>query len=232
MSIGAGALSSPLLILWIMRGARGGGLRVGRLPTRAPPRPPCWPGGLGGCFGRVSDVLLLDATYAPLRTLPWQRAVTLFFLGKVEVLEEYEARPLRSPSITIAMPAVVRLLRLVPRPRVQVKFSRSNVYRRDEHACQYCGERPGVTGLTYDHVMPRARGGRTSWTNIVTCCVRCNLRKGDRTPIEAGMLLRRAPQRPRGIDDLVAVSSVGAPQIWREYLWSSSRGDPPERATG
>lgn len=173
----------------------------------------------------MSDVLLLDATYAPLRIVPWQRAVTLLFLGKVEVLEQYAGRPLRSPSITLSMPAVVRLTRLVTRPRLAVRFSRANVYRRDEHTCQYCGDRPGVSGLTYDHVVPRARGGGTSWTNIVACCVRCNLRKGDRTPAEAGMILRRAPARPRGLDDLVAVSVVSAPAPWRPYLWSSLDDD-------
>lgn len=178
----------------------------------------------------MSDVLLLDATYAPLRIVPWQRAVTLLFLGKVEVLEEYDGRLLRSPSLTLVMPAVVRLLRLVARPRAQVRFTRANVYRRDDHTCQYCGLRPGAGALTYDHVLPRARGGRTSWTNIVTCCVTCNLRKGDRTPTEAGMPLRRAPGRPRGIDDLVAVSPLCAPAIWRDYLWTEAGA--PERATG
>ena len=181
----------------------------------------------------MSDVLLLDATYAPLRVVPWQRAVTLLFLGKVEVLEQYSGRPLRSPSVTLEMPAVVRLTRLVTRPHLQVKFSRTNVYRRDDHTCQYCGERPGVSGLTYDHVVPRARGGRTSWTNIVACCVRCNLRKGDRTPAEAGLVLRRVPTRPRGFDDLVVVSPVSAPPVWRAYLWAAlGEASNVERATG
>src|SRR6188508_1274800 len=138
----------------------------------------------------ASRTLLLNSTYEPLKVISWQRAVTLLWLGKVEVIRSYE-RDIRSVTFKIRMPAVVRLIRFVRRKRPQISFSRRNLFARDENTCQYCAKRFESPELTYDHVVPRSQGGKTEWTNIVTCCVDCNRRKGGRTPPQAGMHLRR-----------------------------------------
>jgi 5-methylcytosine-specific restriction endonuclease McrA len=142
------------------------------------------------------QVLVLDQGYAPHRVVHWQRAICMLFGGKVEVLEEYD-EVVRSPSIAIRMPAVVRLLSGARRrPRV-VRFSRFNVLLRDNFTCQYCGIRPHARELTMDHVMPRAKGGATRWANVVAACRPCNHRKGSRTLDEARMVLTRSPHEPR-----------------------------------
>src|SRR5688500_12552842 len=138
------------------------------------------------------QVLVLDQGYGPHRVVSWQRAICMVFGGKVEVLEEYE-EVVRSPSIAMRMPAVVRLLNAARRrPRV-VRFSRFNVLLRDGFMCQYCGDHPHARELTMDHVIPRAKGGATRWNNVVAACRECNHRKGSRTPDEARMRLMRLP---------------------------------------
>ncbi len=162
--------------------------------------------------------LLLNSSYEPLATISWQRAVTLVWVDKVDVVAEYEDT-VRSPSVEMEVPAVVRLRQYLRIPRTGVPFSRRNVLARDSHTCQYCGtrQRPGV--LTLDHVVPRSRGGPRTWENLVACCVRCNRRKGNRTPREAGMCLARPPARPRG---LVAgpglLTGDAAPSEWVPFL--------------
>ena len=144
------------------------------------------------------QVLVLDQGYAPHRVVHWQRAICMLFGGKVEVLEEYDEL-VRSPSIAIRMPAVVRLLTGARRrPRV-VRFSRFNVLLRDNFMCQYCGARAHARELTMDHVIPRAQGGATRWINVVAACRTCNHHKGSRTPDEARMSLLRSPHEPRSL---------------------------------
>lgn len=167
------------------------------------------------------QTLMLDQGYAPVKVIPWQRAIQLLTLGKVEVevVEEYD-HEVHSTYLVIKIPAVVRLLRAFRRHKKPVKFSRVNIYGRDGYKCQYCGEHKAIDELTYDHVMPRSRGGRTTWTNIVTCCSACNLRKADRTPLEAHMKLRREPRQPVDLPAIVvAVSRESAPAAWRDYLY-------------
>jgi len=167
----------------------------------------------------MEHVLLLNITYEPLRIINWKKAITLMLLGKVEVLEEY-GREIRSVSFTIKLPSVVRLLRLVKRPKSPVKFSRQNIYARDKYRCQYCGQKFSSEELTYDHVVPRSRGGKTEWENIVTCCVDCNRRKGGRTPSEAGMKLIKKPEKPTWIPALrITIGFREVPQSWRDYLY-------------
>jgi 5-methylcytosine-specific restriction endonuclease McrA len=167
----------------------------------------------------MEHVLLLNITYEPLKIINWKKAITLFLLGKVEVLEEY-GREIHSVSFTIRLPSVVRLLRLVKRPKSPVKFSRQNIYARDRYACQYCGRRYPPEELSYDHVIPRSRGGKTEWKNIVTSCVQCNRKKGGRTPKEARMKLVRKPSRPTWIPALkITVGVRQVPNSWRDYLY-------------
>jgi 5-methylcytosine-specific restriction endonuclease McrA len=150
----------------------------------------------------------------------WKRAVKLVFMEKVEVVEESE-RVVRSVSETMRIPSIVRLIRFVRFRRRQAKFSRRNVYARDNYRCQYCNKRHPVEELTCDHVIPRSRGGGTTWTNIVTCCVKCNRKKGGRTPEEAGFSLVRKPMRPSWLWGVQARSTTAkAPPSWRNYLKS------------
>lgn len=142
-------------------------------------------------------VLLLNASYEPLMSISWQKAICLWFDEKVEIVREYANHKITSVRRTINCPAVVRLLSYVRVKPDRIKFNRINVYTRDDFSCQYCGSSPGVKGLTYDHVIPRSKGGKTDWTNIVTACYSCNSKKGSRTPEEAKMRLRSQPVRPK-----------------------------------
>jgi 5-methylcytosine-specific restriction endonuclease McrA len=163
--------------------------------------------------------LLLSQSYEPIKLISWRRAFTLLTLGKVEVVEEYDHQ-VRTCQVAFHMPAVVRLLRSFRRFRKPVKFSRVNIYARDSYRCQYCGTEAPVSDLTYDHVVPRAQGGRTTWDNIVACCFRCNRDKGARTPRQAGMRLRKQPTQPRWVPAwTIRVSTTSIPEAWRDYLY-------------
>ncbi len=172
----------------------------------------------------ISPTLLLNASYEPLTIIPWRKALRLILLGKAETLESYPAQPLRSDASAVPVPAVLRLRRRVVWQRSAIRFSRQNVYLRDRFTCQYCQERPTKAELTFDHVLPRARGGRTCWENIVTCCFTCNQRKGDRTPAEAGLHLQRPPFAPRWLPIEGAIErnpqSEEVDQLWQPYLWT------------
>jgi 5-methylcytosine-specific restriction endonuclease McrA len=163
-------------------------------------------------------VLVLSPSFVPHGIISWERAVTMMFLGKVDVLDSYDAE-LRSPSITIKMPAVVRLKRQPQPIKRSVKFSRANVFARDGHRCQYCGSPKRVGELNYDHVVPRHRGGRTTWENIVSSCYPCNSRKANRTPEQAGMKLRRAPYAPKVLPLMPPrFDPRELPPIWSQWV--------------
>lgn len=163
------------------------------------------------------QTLLLTPWFRPHDVVSWQAAVTMLFLGKVEVLEEYD-EPIVAPSITLRTPAVVRLTRGHVRAKIKVRFSRINVFTRDGFRCQYCGERKAMDELNYDHVVPRVRGGATVWENIVTSCYACNDRKGSRTPVEAGMKLLRKPFKPTSLPHApVVLPGSDVPSAWRGY---------------
>ena len=167
----------------------------------------------------MEQVLLLNITYEPLKIINWKRAITLLFLEKVEVVEEY-SREIHSVSFTIKLPSVVRLLMMVKKPKTPVKFSRQNIYARDKYKCQYCGRQFPTEELTYDHIIPKSRGGKTKWENIVTCCIQCNRKKGGRTHTEAGMKLIRKPSRPTWLPALrITIGFREVPHSWRDYLY-------------
>ena len=167
----------------------------------------------------MERTLLLNTTFEPLAVVSWRKAVALLFLEKVEVIREYDWE-IRSVSTCMKLPSVIRLLRFVRNKHLNVRFSRKNVFLRDDHTCQYCGERFEPRYLTCDHIMPKSRGGTTEWTNIVTSCVYCNLRKGDKLPEEVDMLPRRKPARPSGFHVLMLNLGVKAlPDYWRDYVF-------------
>ena len=169
--------------------------------------------------GVTARTLVLSQGYEPVKVITWQRAITLLFLGKVEVLEEYD-HDIHAVSIIIKVPAVVRLLRAFRRHAKPVKFSRVNIYARDNYKCQYCARKASISDLTYDHVVPRSQGGMTEWTNIVTCCYLCNRKKGGRTPQEAGMRLLANPTQPNWVPAVaIRISLRSVPEAWTDYLY-------------
>jgi 5-methylcytosine-specific restriction endonuclease McrA len=166
----------------------------------------------------MNRTLLLTSWYLPYRILRWEDAVTLLWLEKAERLIDYD-EIVRSPSIAMKLPAVLRLRRGVGRSKRSVRFSRVNVFVRDGHRCQYCGRRFAASALTYDHVLPRAAGGRTEWTNIVTACRPCNAQKGARTPDASGMFPLRRPVAPAALPvTAVHIDATEAPREWRPFV--------------
>ncbi len=140
--------------------------------------------------------LVLNADYQPLSYYPlslwdWRQAIKAVFLGRVSVVSEYE-RKVRSPGFAMRLPSVIALKDYV-QPPSRPAFTRFNVFLRDGFTCQYCGS---GDDLTFDHVIPRSRGGRTTWDNVVAACAPCNRRKANRLPREAGMFPRVAPRVP------------------------------------
>ena len=130
-------------------------------------------------------------SYYPLSLWPWQTAIKAVFLERVDIVASYE-REVHSPSATMKLPSVIALRQFV-KPSAWPAFTRFNLFLRDSFSCQYCGCRHD---LTFDHVVPRAQGGRTTWENVATACAPCNLRKGGRTPRQARMALAHPPARP------------------------------------
>ena len=173
-------------------------------------------GGLGGL-----RVLVLNSSYEPLRIVSWQRAMLLFLGEKIDVLDSYNVA-IHSVSQAFHLPAVIKMKRFsyIKKRRSGVRFSRAHVFMRDDFMCQYCRTTLPAKQLTLDHVMPVVRGGETSWTNIVTCCAKCNQKKGSQTPAEAGMKLSRPPKEPKvgSIPDLLMFRSRELPESWRPYL--------------
>lgn len=174
----------------------------------------------------MEAVLLLNASFEPLRVISWQRAVSLFFLEKIEVLEEYD-HEIRSVSIAIKAPAVVRLLNYVKPGKRVPPFSRFNIFARDNFRCQYCGRSLSAKQATLDHVLPRSRGGKTCWENVVCCCRACNIKKGARTPEQARMKLHKVPVRPGWLPVLQLRLNGKDNPAWHIFLRHAShrRGD-------
>jgi 5-methylcytosine-specific restriction endonuclease McrA len=167
----------------------------------------------------LGSVLVLNATYEPIHVCRVRRAVTLLMKG-VAVCEEYTGHVLTSPSTSIQCPDVIRLKRFVRIPLRQKSFSRTQVFVRDEYVCQYCGKTFGSAELTLDHVLPRSRNGKSSWENVVTSCKKCNERKADRSPEEAGMFPLRKPRAPAYPHYYFHVrGSSGHRESWRKYFY-------------
>lgn len=164
-------------------------------------------------------MLLLNATYEPLRVVSWQKAMILWFQDKVDVLEAHELL-IRSVSDQFPAPAVLKMRKYIkPRRQRFVRLSRENIFLRDDYECQYCMKNFSYRELTLDHVMPVSRGGGKTWENLVAACHSCNHKKGNRTPKEANMPLRRRPiplKWSPAHDLQVKISS--ADERWTRYL--------------
>lgn len=174
-------------------------------------------------FGKFKPALVLNADYRPLSYLPlslwsWQDAIKAVYQGKVDVVAYYEDIVVHSPSFEMRLPSVISLKQYVQQDR-NLAFTRFNVFLRDCFSCGYCGSKHD---LTFDHVVPRALGGRTTWENIVTACSPCNMKKGGRTPEMAHMPLKIRPHRPN-IWELQEVGRRFPPghlhESWMDWLY-------------
>lgn len=162
--------------------------------------------------------LLLTPWMSPHKIISWERAIVLFVLGKVDVVEAYDTET-RSRTLALPTPSVVRMKKGGPRQKQVVRFSRVNVYTRDGFRCQYCGDKKSARELNYDHVVPRSKGGKTTWENIVTSCYPCNDKKGGHTPEEAGMKLLKRPIVPKSlpVSPSFRVTAKDVPDTWIPY---------------
>lgn len=159
-------------------------------------------------------VLILNQDYSAISLCSVNKAFVLLYLEKAEMLEKAENQFLRSVSLTYPKPSVIRLQHYVHIPYKGIALSRHNIMKRDHFQCQYCGSN---RNLTMDHLFPRSRGGKATWTNLVTACNRCNTRKGDRTPEEAGLHLKQVPKKPTLVAFL-KLHAASLEQSWSNYL--------------
>ena len=198
---------------------------------------------LGACPALDASVLVLNRCYMAVHIIPVRRAFCLLFKELAEVVtlddgrylshdfqswrEVSEARArfkdpdddyIRTIHFEIQVPRVIRLLTYDRLPRTRIKFNRRNIFARDGNRCQYCGKRFPTGELSLDHVMPRSRGGGTDWENIVCACVKCNVRKGGRTPAEAGMRLTKPPVKPKTSPTLGLKLANRKYQSWKTFL--------------
>lgn len=190
-----------------------------------------------------SNVLVLNKHYAAIRVVTVRRAFTMLVRSLAEVISvengeyisrdfqswrqisEYRAKYqrehhdwIRCVRFELVVPRIIRLLLYDRLPRQTIKFNRRNIFARDSNRCQYCGKQVLTSELSLDHVTPRSRGGRASWENIVCCCVKCNIRKGGRTPEEAGMRLITKPIKPKRSPAIALRLTSEKYASWKQFL--------------
>jgi 5-methylcytosine-specific restriction endonuclease McrA len=179
------------------------------------------------CPALVLNADFRPLSYFPLSLWPWQEAVKAVFLDRVNIVSEYE-QVVHSPTFAMRLPSVIALKEFIPLAR-RPAFTRFNVFLRDRFSCQYCGSGFPAPDLTFDHLIPRSRGGRTTWGNVVTACQTCNLRKGNRLPQEAKMHPRRRPDQPT-THQLQENGRAFPPnylhESWRDFLYWDTELDP------
>ncbi len=164
----------------------------------------------------MTDVLVLNFTYEALNITSFRRAVKLIFSGKAEVVHDRD-RILASPTFEMRLPSIIRMLYYIRRPMQKVALTKKNILLRDDYVCQYCGVK-GERLTTVDHVIPRSRGGPSTWENLVCCCMRCNNRKNNRSPEHSNMTLRRKPKAPKYIP-WIRVKRNTLPGEWYKFLF-------------
>jgi 5-methylcytosine-specific restriction endonuclease McrA len=194
-----------------------------------------------------SSVLVLNRFYMVIRVVNVRRAMTLLYRSCAEVIsidngsyfnydfetwcelsqitsldKQYDEEYIRAVNFEIQVPRIVRLTRYDKVPRSVVRFNRKNLFARDDHRCQYCGQAKPTSQLSLDHVVPRSMGGRTSWENIVCSCTSCNSRKGGRTPEQAGMDLLKIPRRPLNSPAMVLPLDDPRYSSWRSFVSSAA----------
>lgn len=168
----------------------------------------------------MRQVLLLNSSYEPLNICTWKRAIVLLLKGKAEAVERNNRTIHSAEGAETPLPVVIRLLYYVKIPHKEIPLTRRNIMHRDHYTCQYCGKK---ADMTIDHVIPKSRGGKDKWDNVVAACLRCNISKGNRTPKEAEMPLKKRPCRPSHfihfeVSKQHQVSGQDF-QHWRKYMY-------------
>ncbi len=197
-----------------------------------------------------SDVLVLNRSFYAVQITSWQRALSLLYMGHAAVVDEefktysfddwrhlsdlisdHPAGYISTPNFRIAVPEVIALKLYDRLPTMEVKFTRRNIYEHYGYRCCYCGHKFASSELNLEHVLPRSRGGKTSWDNIVTSCIPCNLKKGDRLPSEAGMKMLITPSKPkwRGALSLILQSPVKMRSSWQKFIDTAYWNEELER---
>lgn len=161
----------------------------------------------------MNSVLVLNSDYTPLSTTTWSRGFILVHQGKAEILKS-DDNPIQSGYNTYLRPIIIRLLTYIRFQRKHLRVNRDRIYKRDNFKCVYCGSKKD---LTLDHVIPKSKGGTNEWTNLVTCCTKCNFAKADKTPEQANMKMSHKPYNPPITYDNDLISKV-----WEEYKNSFS----------
>jgi 5-methylcytosine-specific restriction endonuclease McrA len=165
--------------------------------------------------------LVLNYSYEPLQFCSAKRAIVMIFNGRAEPIES-DRYVVRSPTTIFKVPTVIRVLNIVKRSKFRdVSFSKKNILRRDNFTCQYCGSTD--KSLTVDHVIPKSRGGKSNWINVVVACKPCNLTKGNQTPLEKGMRLLTKPSQPGSFWPFFKIPTgpTAHLEVWRKYLPTS-----------
>ncbi|ACF13956.1 HNH endonuclease [Chloroherpeton thalassium ATCC 35110] len=163
-----------------------------------------------------SRVLVLNQSYEPMSVCDAKKAIVLVFAGKAQMVATYPDQSIRAVSVEFPLPSVVRLNFYVAVPFKRIMLNRKNILRRDNFECQYCGRTD--LPLTIDHIVPKSQGGGDTWNNLVTACTKCNNKKANRTPEQAGMPLRSTPVRPSHV--MFMQQYVGTVfEEWKPYLY-------------
>lgn len=160
--------------------------------------------------------LVLDSSFYPVTIVSWQKAMILFLSGRAQVVDVYKEINIRSPQKQFQLPRVLRLFSKHMGSK-ETRFTRFNVFYRDDFSCQYCFKKMSMHELTFDHVLPLSRGGTTCWENIVTCCPTCNTKKGNKTLEESHFKLRTKPYRPRWTPEMCFRLKKEDPEEW--HMW-------------
>lgn len=142
---------------------------------------------------RKTQILVLNADFQPINMTSFRKGYNLVYKGKAEVISSHDDYTIVFCTGVIARPKIIRLLQYIYLPHRRLTLSKQNIFKRDGHRCVYCDMNDN---LTLDHVKPKSRGGKNTWENLVTCCSKCNSKKGDRTPEEAGMKMKHKPFSP------------------------------------
>ncbi len=161
--------------------------------------------------------LLLDCNYFPVKIISWQKAMILYLTSRAEVVDEYQDKLIRTVSTAYKLPKVLRLFQ-THKLLHNVKFTRMNVFYRDQFQCQYCSQKLNASELTFDHVIPVSLNGKTDWENVVTCCKKCNTKKGSKNLKAANMHLLKVPKKPRWSPELCLRLLENDPAEWWNFF--------------
>ncbi len=187
----------------------------------------------------MSEVLVLNKNFYAIQITSWRRAIGLLYIEHADVVDqeyrtynfsdwcemsryvkEHPSGFIRTPTFRFVFPEVIALKFYDKLPAAEVKFTRKNIYEHYRHRCCYCGKKLPTSELNLDHVVPRSRGGKTTWDNIITSCVKCNIKKGNKLPSEAGMKLLIVPSRPRwsGAFSLALRANIRMKSSWQKFI--------------